>query len=225
MSFQRPHSPYDPPERFLEFIQDRAGDDLANIDDARKGETGEWDYTFSSEAAPTLCNMSNSDTYCGDTTTYNVRNSRAHYYGEQQRRIRLRARARAHLQTFTLTAPYPHSSTSRNPLTPRPRPNPPLTSSLPTLASLYFVDHWAGKVLDKFNDFGYLDNSLVVFVADHGDSLGDHNLWRKGYPTQQVATVPMVSVAWCIVAAQRSMVWHGVVRCGTAWYSNQPQPP
>lgn len=38
---------------------------------------------------------------------------------------------------------------------------------------------------------GYQKNSLIIFVADHGDSIGDHNLYRKGYPTQQVASVPM----------------------------------
>ena len=38
---------------------------------------------------------------------------------------------------------------------------------------------------------GYEKNSLVIFCADHGDSIGDHNLYRKGYPTEQVASIPL----------------------------------
>ena len=26
------------------------------------------------------------------------------------------------------------------------------------------------------------DRSLIIFVADHGDMLGDHYHWRKTYP-------------------------------------------
>ena len=29
------------------------------------------------------------------------------------------------------------------------------------------------------------------YLSDHGDALGDHNLWRKGYPYEQVASVPL----------------------------------
>ena len=54
-----------------------------------------------------------------------------------------------------------------------------------------FVDDWAGRVLTKMDDYGYKDSALIIMVADHGDALGDHNLFRKGYPIQQVATIPM----------------------------------
>ena len=53
------------------------------------------------------------------------------------------------------------------------------------------MDHWAGKVMDTMIASGYESSTLVMLISDHGDSLGDHNLWRKGYPTQQVVTIPM----------------------------------
>ncbi len=35
------------------------------------------------------------------------------------------------------------------------------------------------------------DNTLVVFLSDHGDMLGDHHLWRKGYAYEGSARIPM----------------------------------
>ena len=37
--------------------------------------------------------------------------------------------------------------------------------------------------------------TFVIYLSDHGDALGDHNLWRKGYPYEQVASVPFY-VRW-----------------------------
>ena len=31
------------------------------------------------------------------------------------------------------------------------------------------------------------DETFILYLSDHGDALGDHHLWRKGYPFQQVA--------------------------------------
>ena len=96
VSFQRPHSPYDPPARVLDIINERAQTELALIDEARvaydttdpngdpdattTGNTVAWDTHFTSAQSPTLCDMNNSDTYCGTATPHQIRNSRAHYY-------------------------------------------------------------------------------------------------------------------------------------------------
>ena len=60
------------------------------------------------------------------------------------------------------------------------------------LASVEFVDENIGKLLDWISDSGLDDDFLVIWVADHGDMNGDHNLWRKGYPWEESAHVPLV---------------------------------
>ncbi|HSR67746.1 MAG TPA: sulfatase [Acidobacteriota bacterium] len=38
-----------------------------------------------------------------------------------------------------------------------------------------FADYYLGKVIDHMETLGLLDNTLVVFTADHGESLGEHD--------------------------------------------------
>jgi arylsulfatase A-like enzyme len=62
-------------------------------------------------------------------------------------------------------------------------------------ANIRFVDEWVGAILATLNDTGIANNTFVVFVSDHGDGQGDHNLWRKGYPYEISAHVPLI-VRW-----------------------------
>jgi arylsulfatase A-like enzyme len=39
---------------------------------------------------------------------------------------------------------------------------------------------------------GLLDNTLIVFVSDHGDMMGDNNLHRKTYAYEGSARIPFV---------------------------------
>lgn len=45
-------------------------------------------------------------------------------------------------------------------------------------ASVSFVDHWIGEILDALERAGLVENTLVLFTADHGEYLGDH--WAFG---------------------------------------------
>ena len=42
---------------------------------------------------------------------------------------------------------------------------------------------------------GGLDNTLILFTADHGDMVGDHYLWRKTYAYEGSARIPML-IRW-----------------------------
>ena len=42
-------------------------------------------------------------------------------------------------------------------------------------AEAQMVDRWVGRVLQKIDDLGLWQNSIVVFTSDHGMSLGEHN--------------------------------------------------
>jgi arylsulfatase A-like enzyme len=43
-----------------------------------------------------------------------------------------------------------------------------------------FIDDMVGRIVAELEILGLRDNTLIVFVSDHGDMLGDHWLWWKG---------------------------------------------
>ena len=60
-----------------------------------------------------------------------------------------------------------------------------------------FTDAEIGRLLDVIEERGFLSNSLVVFTADHGESLGDHNYFFEHgwYPYNATAWIPFI-VYW-----------------------------
>jgi len=60
--------------------------------------------------------------------------------------------------------------------------------------SVTFIDHQIGWLLQEFSRFDReaYRNTLIVFLSDHGDMLGDHHLWRKTYAYEGSARVPMI---------------------------------
>jgi arylsulfatase A-like enzyme len=61
--------------------------------------------------------------------------------------------------------------------------------------SVTFIDEQIGLIVKALKDRGMLDNTLIVFTADHGDMLGDHHLWRKTYAYESSTRIPMI-VRW-----------------------------
>jgi arylsulfatase A-like enzyme len=47
------------------------------------------------------------------------------------------------------------------------------------LASISLVDDGVGRLIDALRQTGQLDDTVVVFAADHGEFLGNHGLLRK----------------------------------------------
>ena len=54
------------------------------------------------------------------------------------------------------------------------------------------IDRNVGLYIEKLKQRGELDNTLIVFSSDHGEMLGDHNMWGKTKPHQGSAAVPLV---------------------------------
>jgi choline-sulfatase len=127
ISFARPHSPYDPPERFMRQYES------AELPAAR---VGKW----ASRYAPRSSDAN--DLWHGDLGPKQVRHSRQGYYG-----------------------------------------------------SVSFVDEQIGRVLEALERRGWLENTLILYTADHGDMTGDHHLWRKSYAYEASARIPMI-VRW-----------------------------
>jgi arylsulfatase A-like enzyme len=56
------------------------------------------------------------------------------------------------------------------------------------------VDYWYGKVIQTIKDLGLYDNTIVVFLSDHGALLNEQGQWVKG-PDRirgQVTHVPLI---------------------------------
>lgn len=54
------------------------------------------------------------------------------------------------------------------------------------------IDHQINRFMEVLQEYGEADNTYVCFVADHGEMLGDHHLFRKGFPYEGSAHVPLI---------------------------------
>ncbi len=127
VSFMRPHTPFDPPQRYYDMYGDRP---------VAEPYIGEWAAVNDDpiEAAKI-------DAWRGRRSTEEIRRARACYYG-----------------------------------------------------NITFVDHQIGRLLLEmlYHQREAWDNTLVVFLSDHGDMLGDHHLWCKTYAYEGAAHIPMI---------------------------------
>jgi arylsulfatase A-like enzyme len=58
------------------------------------------------------------------------------------------------------------------------------------------VDDYAGRLLAELDRQGLSDDTIVLFLSDHGEWLGDHLKYTKGYPGDDpVSRVPLI-VRW-----------------------------
>ena len=56
------------------------------------------------------------------------------------------------------------------------------------------IDHQIRVVLGTLREEGLLDDTVIMFLADHGDMLGNHGLWAKRLYYEDSACVPMLLV-------------------------------
>jgi arylsulfatase len=58
------------------------------------------------------------------------------------------------------------------------------------------VDHHVGRILDHLDETGLSENTIVFFISDHGEYLGDYHTYGKGAPGHDcVSRVPCI-VRW-----------------------------
>lgn len=143
VSFARPHSPYDPPERVLKMYENVAIPPAAH---------GEWSKDIGANLTDPA---KNKEAAFGQFPDDYVDRSRRHYY-----------------------------------------------------ASITFIDEQIGRIVEALKKKGMYDNTLIVFTSDHGDMMGDHNMWRKTYAYEGSAAIPMIMKvpASLPVAKQKGMV-------------------
>jgi arylsulfatase A-like enzyme len=60
------------------------------------------------------------------------------------------------------------------------------------LRSLQSVDRLTGAIVDKLEETGRLDSTVIIFTSDHGFMWGEHALFAKGKPYEESIRVPFV---------------------------------
>ncbi len=56
-----------------------------------------------------------------------------------------------------------------------------------------YLDAALGRFLNRLERDGYLENTIVVFVGDHGDEFGEHELYgHKNLPYEELVRVPLL---------------------------------
>ena len=79
------------------------------------------------------------------------------------------------------------------------------TQSLEDLydAEIAFVDEHFGRMLDQLDRRGFLDDTLVVFVSDHGEEFMDHGSHGHGATLDQGPLAPWASYLAAVSKLQR----------------------
>ncbi len=50
-----------------------------------------------------------------------------------------------------------------------------------TYGMITMIDEGVGRIMQTLNQLGIEDNTLVIFTSDHGDMMGEHGLFLKGF--------------------------------------------
>ncbi|GAB5402972.1 MAG: sulfatase [Aureliella sp.] len=55
-----------------------------------------------------------------------------------------------------------------------------------------FMDSQVGRILAELDSLQIRDNTIVVFVSDHGYLLGEHHMWKKAKLWEEAIRVPLI---------------------------------
>ncbi|WP_245851147.1 arylsulfatase [Brachybacterium vulturis] len=58
--------------------------------------------------------------------------------------------------------------------------------------SIEFIDLQLNRLKETLSDQGLLEDTVIVFVSDHGDMMGDHDMYRKSVGYEGSSRVPLV---------------------------------
>lgn len=59
-------------------------------------------------------------------------------------------------------------------------------------ASITHIDYQIGRLTEYLQQNKLLDNTVIMFTSDHGEMLGDHNMFRKATPFKGAVHIPFI---------------------------------
>ncbi len=59
-------------------------------------------------------------------------------------------------------------------------------------AAVKELDDHIGQILDKLEEKGLMDDTVIIYTSDHGEQLGYHGMWWKCCMFEQSAHIPMI---------------------------------
>jgi len=74
----------------------------------------------------------------------------------------------------------------------QPRPQPNLQKMSQYYGMIKLIDDNIGRLLKHLKKSGIMDNTIIIFTADHGDLKSEHNRQNKGVPFEASAKVPFI---------------------------------
>ncbi len=78
-----------------------------------------------------------------------------------------------------------------------------------TYAAISYVDYSVGQIIAALEKLGYSDDTIIIFMSDHGDLMGDHGLLFKGpCPYNGVLQLPLI---WKVPGITKSGVSNSLV--------------
>mgnify|MGYP001029983646 CR=1 FL=1 len=54
------------------------------------------------------------------------------------------------------------------------------------------IDDYVGEILDKLDELGIADNTLIIYTSDHGEMLGAHGMREKNVFLEESAHIPLL---------------------------------
>lgn len=66
-----------------------------------------------------------------------------------------------------------------------------------------YVDDKIGRIMKTLEDTGQRDNTIVIFISDHGEMMGERGMWYKQTFFEWSARVPLIVAAPGVVAGTR----------------------
>ena len=77
------------------------------------------------------------------------------------------------------------------------------------------IDEQVGRMMEALERTGQLENTIVIYMSDHGEMLGDHGLYLKGpYFYEPAVRVPLIISYPGVVTPQTSTA---LVELGRIW--------
>ena len=58
-----------------------------------------------------------------------------------------------------------------------------------------YLDDKIGRLIEALEETGQRENTVVIYLSDHGEMAGEHGMWRKSNFYEQSSRIPMV-ISW-----------------------------